>query len=107
MDFSTSNPVYASTSRTILSTSIHSSRGVHPKAQAHVVQLIGYMFHAVGKLGHVWLKRSICCSTGGPAIIEDNVIIPKISQTIINDFLGGPQEQRLANVASKGIPIVL
>jgi len=71
------------------------------------VQLIGYMFHAIGELGHVWLKRSICCSTGGPAVIEDNVIVPKVSQTVINDFLGRSQEQRLANIATKGVPVVL
>jgi len=65
------------------------------------------MLHTIGELGHVWLKSSVCCPTGRPAIIEDNVKVAKISQTVIDDFLSGPQEQLLADIASKGIPIVL
>ena len=71
------------------------------------MQLIGYMLHTVGELGHIWLKRSIGRPTSRPAIIENDVVIPEVSQTVIDDFLSSSQEQSLADVASKGIPIIL
>ena len=76
---------------TILATGIRSCGGVHPKAQAHVVQLIGHVLHTIGKFGHVWLERPISCPAGGPAIIEHNVIVAKVPQAVVDNLLGCSQ----------------
>lgn len=71
------------------------------------MKLVRHMGHTVRKLGHVGLKGPIGCSSRGPTVIQNNISISEISEAIINNFLGRIQEKFLANVAAKGVPVIL
>ena len=65
------------------------------------------MTHSVRELGHVRHKRTVRASTDRPAVVKDNVVVAKVTKTVIDHFLGGTKKEIFADIAGKGVPIIL
>lgn len=92
---------------TILPTRIHPRTAIHSKPQAHRMQRIAHSLHPARELRAVGHQRPVGVAAGGPAIVEDDVVIAEVAEAIVDDLLGGGEEEVLADVAAEGVPVIL
>jgi len=71
------------------------------------VQRIAHSFHPARELRAVGHQRPIGVAPGGPAVVEDDVVIAEVAEAIVDNLLGGGEEEVLANVAAEGVPVIL
>lgn len=71
------------------------------------MQRIANSLHPVRKFRAVGHQRAIGVAPGGPAVVEDDVVIAEVAEAIVDDLLGGGKEEVLANVAAEGVPVIL
>ncbi len=60
---------------TILATGVFSSARVHAKPKTQAVNLVRDMTHSVREFRHVGHERPIRASTGGPAVVENDIVV--------------------------------
>ena len=61
----------------------------------------------MGELGEVWLQGPVPVAPVAPAVIQDDMVVAQIAETIADNELGGAQQQIGADIAGKGVPVVL
>lgn len=92
----------------IPATSILARVTVHAESQAQGVEVIRHGSHAarefLGIRDEAVVVRGI--ATHAPAIIEDHVVIAEIFEAVVDDELGGLEEEGFRDVAAEGVPIV-
>jgi len=92
---------------TILPTRKHARTAIHSKPQAHRMQRIAHSLHPARELRAVGHQRPVGVAPGGPAVVKDDVVIAEVAEDIVDDLLGGGEEEVLANVAAEGVPVIL
>lgn len=63
--------------------------------------------HAVREFGLIDNEIAIITTSYRPAVIENNVVVAKVSKAVIDQQLGCFQQKVLGHVACEGVPIVL
>jgi len=92
---------------TILPTRIHPRAAIHSEPQAHRMQRIAHSLHPARELRAVGHQRPVGVAPGGPAVVEDDVVVAEVAEAIVDDLLGGGEEEVLADVAAEGVPVIL
>ncbi len=92
---------------TVLPARVHPCTAIHSKPQAHLMQRIAHSLHPVREFRAVGHQRATGVAPGGPAVVEDNVVIAEVAEAVVNDLLGGGKEEVLADVAAEGVPVIL
>lgn len=71
------------------------------------MQSVRDSIHALRKLRLINNEVAIITASSRPAVVENDVIIAKVSKAVIDQQLRGFQQKILGHVAGEGVPIVL
>lgn len=71
----------------ILRTCVLSSGRVHTKAHAEAVDFVCDICHSIGEFGKVGPQGSIVVASIAPAVVQNNVVISRISQADLSHAL--------------------
>lgn len=71
------------------------------------MNLLGQAVNAAGEFLQVWNQVSGGVTSSGPAVIQDNVFIAQILESIFDDLVNGVEDDLLVQITGEGIPRVL
>lgn len=71
------------------------------------MQPVRHCFHSIRKFRFVYDEVVIFATSARPTIIENDVVVPKISKTVVDEQLGGLEKEIFGHVASECVPIIL
>ena len=71
------------------------------------MDLVRNMTHAVRKPCHVGLEGPIRSPSGRPAVVQDNIVVAKVAQPVVDDLFRSSKKEILANITGECIPVIL
>ena len=71
------------------------------------MNLVTDMLHAVWELGVVRLQGSVWRTTIAPAIIQNNIVIARITKTDLCHAVSCSQKEVFRNSAAESVPVIL
>ena len=71
------------------------------------MELIRNTFHPTWELRTVGQQRALGATPGGPAIVEDDIVVTQVAKTKVDNLLGGREEEGFVDVAAEGVPVIL
>ena len=68
------------------------------------LHIVGDIFHSVGEFFGVGNKFSVNSFHCGPAVVDDDILIPRVAQSEFDEFIGGFQNDLLVDERTESIP---
>ena len=84
----------------------HAGAGIHPELQALAMYIICNSFHAVREfimVCHDFIRNRVTVVLG-PAVVDDEVLISCVKQSLIDHSIRRFTDHLIADVCAKGVP---